>query len=147
VYDSREIIYGEAMKKYVLIVMSVLLCTCLCGCSTGKLRTEKLRDVEFTVMDVRDVPEEFQKKIEEHEVLPFKLTYEDAGMLYIAVGYGQQESSGYSIEVKELYETENAIYILTNLKGPSKDEKVVNRRTYPYIVVKMESIEKNVVFK
>ena len=75
------------------------------------------------------------------------MTYADNGSLYIAVGYGEQPTSGYSIEVKELYETENAIYIHTNLIGPAKDEKIVERKTYPYIVVKLEFVDKNVVFE
>ena len=68
-------------------------------------------------------------------------------VLNIAEGYGKQETSGYSIEVAEIYETENAIYVQTDLIGPSNDEKIVERPTYPYIVLKTESIDKNVVFR
>ena len=46
----------------------------------------------------------------------------------------------------ECYETNNAIYIHTNLLGPGQDEEVVEQTTYPYIVIKMEYNEKNVVF-
>ena len=75
------------------------------------------------------------------------MTYADNGSLYIAVGYGEQPTSGYSIEVKELYESKNAIYIHTNLIGPTNDERIVERKTYPYIVVKLEYLDKNVVFQ
>ena len=92
-------------------------------------------------------PEELEEMIEEKGEEPFKLTYADDGTLYIAVGYGKQPTSGYSIKVTELYETENAIYIHTNLIGPAKDEKILERATYPYIVIKTEFIDKNVVFE
>lgn len=85
--------------------------------------------------------------IKEKEKEPFKLTYADKGELYIAEGYGEQSTSGYSIEVKDCFETENAIYIHTNLMGPAKDEKIVETKSYPYIVIKMEFIDKNVVFQ
>ena len=135
------------MRKIIPTILCMILLSLMTGCSAEKLRTEKLRDIEFTVVDEENIPEELEEMIEEKEEKPFKLTYADNGALYIAVGYGEQPTSGYSIEVKELYETENAIYIHTNLIGPAKDEKIVERKTYPYLVVKLEFIDKNVVFE
>lgn len=135
------------MRKFISAILCIILLSLMAGCSAEKLRTEKLRDIEFTVVDEENIPEELEEMIEEREEKPFKLTYADNGALYIAVGYGEQPTSGYSIEVTELYETENAIYIHTNLLGPAKDEKIVERKTYPYLVVKLEFIDKNVVFE
>lgn len=137
------------MKK--LIIAAISMCTTLillvAGCSAETLSTEKLRDIDFTVVDEDDIPEALEEMIDEKEEKPFKLTYADDGVLYIAVGYGEQPTTGYSVQVKELYESENAIYIHTNLIGPAKDEKIVERTTEPYIVVKTEYIDKNVVFE
>lgn len=135
------------MKKLIPAILFVGVVLTLCACSVTKQKTEKLRDIDFTVVGQREIPEEFLEHIEEKEEYPLKMTYADEGILYIAVGYGEQETSGYSIEVNELYETPNAIYIQTNLIGPSADEKISKRKTYPYVVVKMEYLEKNVVFK
>ncbi len=147
VYDSSEIIYGVVMKKYILAILCMSILCLFIGCSTEKISTEKLRDIEFTVVPNKDIPEELEEMIDEKDEEPFKLTYADDGTLYIAVGYGKQPTSGYSIKVTELYETENAIYIHMNLIGPAKDEKILERATYPYIVVKTEFIDKNVVFE
>ncbi|EEA81566.1 hypothetical protein CLONEX_02531 [[Clostridium] nexile DSM 1787] len=111
------------------------------------MNTEKIRDVEITVLEEEKIPEEFLTQIEEKNSGPFKITYADKDALYIARGYGEQKTSGYSIEVKECYETENAIYIHTNLIGPSKEEKIVEAKTFPYVAVKMQFIDKNVVFE
>lgn len=135
------------MKKCLIGLMSFLVCFMLAACSVEKLKTEKLRDIEFTVLNENEIPEEFMTEISEREKKTFKLTYEDQGYLYIAEGYGRQESSGYSIQVGELYETENAIYVRTDLIGPTNDEAIVERPTYPYIVLKMESVDKHVVFQ
>lgn len=139
------------MKKRIITILALSLATfsltLIAGCSAEKLSTEKLQDIDFTVVDDDDIPEELEEMIEGKEAEPFKLTYTDNGELYIAVGYGEQSTSGYSIEVKELYESKNAIYIHTNLIGPAKDERIVERKTYPYIVVKLEFIDKNVVFQ
>jgi len=135
------------MRKISLAILFLGILIAVCGCSAKKISTEKLRDIEFTVIAEEDIPEELEEMIDEKEKEPFKLTYADKGELYIAVGYGEQDTSGYSIEVKELYETSNAIYIHTNLIGPTKDEKIVKRKSYPYIVVKLEYLDKNVVFE
>ncbi len=135
------------MKKIILAIFGMTILCLLSGCSVEKMDKEKLRDVAFTVLDEEQIPEELEAMISDKKETSFKYSYADEGELYIAVGYGEQPTSGYSIEVKELYETKNAIYIHTNLIGPTKEEKIVERKTFPYIVVKMEYVEKNVVFE
>lgn len=139
------------MKKTIITILALSLTVTFLmlttGCTAEQLSTEKLRDIDFTVVDEDDIPDELEEMIDEKEEQPFKLTYTDDGALYIAVGYGEQPTTGYSIQVKELYESKNAIYIHTDLIGPAKDEKVLERVTHPYIVVKLEYIDKNVVFE
>ena len=134
------------MKRKMMYLAGFLLVLMLTGCISRPQKTEKLRDLDFTVMDKEKVPNELKTAILENRDLPFKLTYADQGYLYIAEGYGPQPKSGYSVEVTGLYETENAIYIHTNLLGPEKGEKTEEVTTYPYVVVKREYIEKNVIF-
>lgn len=139
------------MKKKILTILTLSLSAIIimlaAGCSAETLSTEKLRDIDFTVVDEDDIPEPLEEMIDDRDDKPFKLTYADGGDLYIAVGYGEQPTTGYSIQVTELYESENAIYIHTNLIGPAKDEKIVERETEPYIVIRTEYIDKNVVFQ
>ncbi|MDU7709637.1 MAG: protease complex subunit PrcB family protein [Clostridium sp.] len=134
------------MKRKMMYLAGFLLVLMLTGCISRPQKTEKLRDLDFTVMDKEKVPNELKTAILENRDLPFKLTYADQGYLYIAEGYGPQPKCGYSVEVTGLYETENAIYIHTNLLGPEKGEKTEEVTTYPYVVVKLEYIEKNVIF-
>lgn len=135
------------MKKILSTILSICILMTLCGCSAKELATEKIRDIDFTVVKEEDIPEELMTQIKEKETTPLKLTFADQGALYIAEGYGEQPTSGYSIEVKECFETKNAIYLHTNLLGPAKEERIVEKATYPYIVIKMEFIDKNVVFQ
>ena len=117
------------------------------GCVAYKLDPAKNRDVEYTVTDKEDVPEEFLERIEEAKEEPFELSYADQGCLYAARGYGKQKTSGYSIEVTACYEAERAVYIETALLGPDKGEEITEAATYPYVVVKMEYIDKQVIFE
>lgn len=122
----------------------------LVGCSKMKEDAgagEKVRDLEFTVVEREAIPEELATRIAEKEKTPFKLTYNDGQSLYVAVGYGEQETGGYSIQVKSFYLGENAIYIDTELIGPSKEEQKGTEKSSPYIVVKTEFLEEPVVFQ
>lgn len=133
-------------KRFLLSVLTGMAVLFVTACSVEKLSEEKIKDLEFTVVASDEIPEEFMQQIEEGKEEPMKLTYADKGYLYIAKGYGTEETSGYSIEVKELYETKNSICMKTELLGPDKSEKIVEKETYPFIVVKIEYNEKYVVF-
>lgn len=110
---------------------------------------EKVRDLQFTVVEEADIPPELLDKINEKKGDPFKLTFASQGKeyRYIVIGYGTKNTGGYSISVEQLFLSENAVYVDTNLIGPKKDEMVTQALTYPYIVLKIEYIDKRVVFE
>lgn len=116
------------------------------SCQIVNQDDEKVADLDFTVVEEREIPEGLKTKIEENKTTEFKITYKDGEDLYIAVGYGERPTGGYSIAVNDLYLGENAIHITTTLIGPSKDETVTQVLTYPYIVVKTAFREEPVVF-
>ncbi len=118
----------------------------LLGCSVASTKREKIRDLEYTVVSQEEIPKEVIALIEQHKQNHMKLSYVDKGYMYVIVGYGEQKTSGYSIRVETFYETENTLDIDTNLIGPSKEEEVVQTRTYPYIVLKLEEVDKPIVY-
>ena len=136
----------------LLVTMAAAGLICLAGCSIQtKDRNEKLRDIEFTVLGEESIPEELQAIVEEKKEKEFKITYQDGDFLYICVGYGRQDTGGYSITVNDLYLTANAVYVDTNLIGPDPGEKELYGRreegaSYPYVVLKTEYLDKSVVF-
>lgn len=136
-------------KKYkfvALLGLIITLCMGLTGCVNTIDQSEKLQDLDFTVLSEERIPEELMTIIQERWENPFKLTYTDQEYLYICVGYGKQDTGGYSIAVDELYETSNAIVAETMLLGPKEKIQGDNIASYPYIVIKLENIEKSVVF-
>lgn len=134
--------------KRVLALLLCLAVLCgLCGCSLMSTEEIKLRDLDFTILGEEKVPEELATMIEERKTDAFKMTYSDNQNLYICVGYGQQETGGYSITVDELYLTEEAIYVQTTLLGPDVSEKGNKTPSYPYIVIKTEYLDLPVICK
>lgn len=132
---------------YNLLSMLLLFGLLLGGCGLEETDSQKLEDVSYTILEEKEIPEEFLSVIEEKKEEVFKLTYTDKENLYIAVGYGTQETGGYSISVNQCYLTKNAIYFDTTLIGPSKGEQVNQAKSYPYLVIKTKYSEKSVVFE
>ena len=137
----------EYQRRFLSVCLICLLCLAVYACGKKQDPLEKIRDLEYTVIAEDNIPQELLAKIEERKEDTFKLTFEDQGFLYICVGYGTQQTGGYSIAVNDLYETANAVYIDTNLIGPSPEEKSKPVESYPYVVVKLEFLEKPVVFE
>ena len=98
-------------------------------------------------MDEEDIPQALLDTIEEKKAAECKLTYETDDALYVVHGYGEQETGGYSIAVKEFYLTGNAVCIDTELIGPAGNEHPAKSPSFPYIVLKTERQNKNVIFE
>ena len=138
------------MRKFriaVLLLAIVIMAIGITGCKAENTDIKKIKDLEFTVVEDADLPGELKEIIDEKKEEPFKLSYSNKDNLYIVVGYGKQNSGGYSIAVDQLYLTSNAVYIDTNLIGPSQEDMVSQGVTYPYVVVKLEFRDESVVFE
>ncbi len=133
-------------KRYFAGAFCAILLLITTGCAAVTEKTEKVRNLEYTVVKEEDIPEALREQIEEKKANRFKLTYEDGEYLYIASGYGEQETGGYCIEMEELYLSSNAIYFSAQLYGPQKGENVTKAVSYPYIVIKLEDLDQPVVF-
>ncbi|WP_294786754.1 protease complex subunit PrcB family protein [uncultured Eubacterium sp.] len=128
------------------VVCLIMILGCV-GCGVQKTGTEKIRDVDYTVVTEQEMPPELQTEIENRKAEDFKMTYMLDDALYIVRGFGMQETGGYSIEVRNLYLAENALYFETDLIGPDNGVQAEKTVSYPYIAVKTERLEENVVFE
>lgn len=134
-------------QKVILLIAMMTIMIVLTGCHSEKLNMKKIKDVDFTVVEETNIPKELLKMIQQKKKKPFQMSYSNKEFLYIAVGYGQKKMGGYSVAVNRLYETNNAVCIDTNLIGPKKRDTHSEVKTYPYIVVKMEFVDKSIVFE
>ena len=134
-----------SMLLLVLLTVGIVM-PAVSGCAkTGD--EEQLTPVDFTVVSFDDIPKDFLAQIEEKKSADFRLSYTADGWLYIARGYGQQSSGGYSIAIKEVSMSDNAVYFDSELIGPNQGEAVNKLATYPYVVVKLEDAGRSVVFR
>lgn len=135
------------MKKVICCFICICIFLSFTGCCIHKSQRENGKDIKFTVVKEEMIPKELKKEIDREKEKSFRLTYEDNGFLYIAQGYGEKQTTGYSVKVKKCEETEKEIYFHTNLIGPSKQEKVIKKSNNPYIVVQLNVSGKTVIFE
>lgn len=135
------------MKRVVAMLLLATVMVVSIGCKTKATNEKKVRDLEFTVVEKVDQPEQLAKMIEEKKIQHMKLSYSDGEFLYIVVGYGEQKTGGFSIQVNDFYETKNAIYINTTLLGPNESDTVTQALSYPYVVIKTENVDKPIVYQ
>lgn len=138
---------GKKIRKCKGILAVLVLSLLLTGCTLLSEERIKLRDLDFTILGDELVPEELKTILEEKKGGAFQLTYSDQANLYICIGYGEQETGGYSIAVNELYLTDSAIYVNASLLGPEASEKENKTPSYPYIVIKTEYLDQTVIFE
>jgi len=136
----RLLFYGLAIGFLAILVI-------FGGCGIEKTDGSKVSDLDYEIIEEGDLPEELKTKIEEKKAADFKLTYEGDSYLYVVRGYGEQETGGYSIQILDFYLTQNAVVFDTNLIGPSKDETKNAAPSYPYLVIRTQNPDRNVIFK
>ncbi len=131
-----------AIHMLLGIFLSLKVCL-LFGCNSKK--EDRLQDLDFTVIDDIDIPDELKTIIDQKKAGEFKLTYADQDELYIAVGYGKQLTGGYSIQFPDVYLTNDNIVVTSVLLGPEKEEPA--NISYPYAVIKIQYREEPVLFQ
>ena len=130
-----------------IILFAAFLGSVLSGCSVEETNRTKVADLEYSIVEDAEIPEELMTMIEEKKAADFKLTHEMGEDLYIVRGYGEQATGGYSIRIKDCYLTSNAILFDTELVGPRKGENASASPSYPYIVIKTEKRDQSTIFE
>lgn len=144
------------MRKISVIAGLLVVAIFLGGCSVNKKQETKIRDVDFTVTSVDEVPEQVRNIVEEEKKEKFQTVYSDKENTYLLVGYGEQSGEEYSIKVEQLYETETSITCSlvferneTQIEDTAADEEMAlitgkDNKCYPYIIIKMEYTDKSI---
>lgn len=130
------------------LILSILIISGLQGCEFKIVPQEQeKKELEFVIVSEECIPEPVAILIEGRKEEEMKLTYVDGKDRYLIIGYGKQNTGGYSISIKDLYATENAIYVDTCLMGPAKKNKMKEVPSYPFIVLQIWEMGLPVVFQ
>ena len=131
--------------RVFLMVLVATLAVSLAGCQFSKIEEGERTPLEYTIVKQEEIPAEAAELMEQKKENAFQMTYQVGGVRYLMKGYGQQLTGGYSIQVEEVSESENAVFCKTGLIGPSEDQ-AGSEPSYPCIVLKITDTSKPVQF-
>lgn len=140
----------KPIKYFILEICIVIGCLCwglISGCGVEKTDDSKIQNIDYCIVNENDIPKELMSKIQEKKAADLKMVFENDDFVYVVRGYGEQETGGYSIQVTDLFLTKNAVIFRSNLMGPGKDEIQSTAPSYPFIVVKFQNMDKNIIFE
>jgi len=139
-----------------MILVLVALACVSSGCRKQEVRERQ--ELEFTVCAETELPDDLRQIIEEKKLHAFQMSYTTKEHLYIVVGYGEHDRTNLCVVVEELYKTDRAIYIKTDLKTEAEMEGEISgvasdtnpdmsggqigpSSMYPYIVIRLPRLE------
>lgn len=134
-----------------MILVLVALACVSSGCRKEAARERQ--ELDFTVCAQTELPDDLRGLIEEKKLHAFQLSYTTKEHLYIVVGYGEHDRTNLCVVVEELYKTDRAIYVKTNLKtmesmegaGDGQSDKSsridAEPSMYPYIVIRLPRMD------
>ena len=88
----------QSMWKTFALAFCLLLSLETGGCVRQEKKSSEQHELEIKVVTEEAIPEELMSLIEKNKKNPFRLTFADQGKLYLAEGYGEQKTTGYSVE-------------------------------------------------
>ena len=142
---AKEKGWRRALGVRGVIIALVAWLLLLAGCNHGE--GDRVRDLDGIIVSEEALPGELREIIDGKKEQAFQLTYSDGDYLYICIGYGKQDTGGYSIALNDLYLTETEVRVDTTLLGPELADQKKKTATYPYLVIRTELVEQPVVFK
>lgn len=111
------------------------------GCNrTINLGADKEK-VEYVICKESNLPSQMRELLEEKKKQPCTFTFSNSMYTYLAVCYGSRPYSGYSVKIEECSRTSGALYLRTQLIGPSAREPVVETETFPCLVLRCEKMD------
>lgn len=131
-------------KSFCIILCSIVFLVIQTACLKRE-ETGKREDVLYAVCKRNAVPAQLGKLIDEQKQEAFHFTYTTGDFIYYIIGYGSQPGRGYKIKVKEFSADQTHIYLDTTLVGVTKEHQR-DGRSYPYIILKSQFYEKDVIF-
>lgn len=139
------------IKKVAILVLRVIvyvvILLVLSSCKITSVDEEKINDLDYEVVEYHFMSEELRQIYDKAVFENKRLTYISGEEEYLIICYGEHPTTGYDIEIKELYETKNTIVADSTLIGPPKNIQVEDKGSYPALVIKIKTSNKTVIIK
>ena len=125
-------------RRQLTLFIAIIFTCAACGSAeeSGAGEDEAAApDLSYEIVSGDQVPQKLSEKILQEQGEKFGFSYRNGEDLYIAFGFGQKETGGYSIQITAAKDMGNKILIEAHLIAPQAGEVVSQSASYPYMVL------------
>ncbi len=104
-------------------------------------------DLAYEIVEKSKIPQKLAEKIQQEQKEKFGFSYRNGEEMYIAFGFGEQPTGGYSIQVVSVKDMGSKIVVEARLIPPQAGEVTPQSVSYPYLVLLTKDTGAEVQFR
>lgn len=127
-------------KKWIRLIglWIAIVFTCAACSSSGGGKDEDeaaAPDLTYEIVTGDKIPQKLSEKILQEQKEKFGFSYRNGENLYIAFGFGEKPTGGYSIQIAAVKDMGSKVIVEAHLIAPQSGEVVPKTASYPYMVL------------
>ena len=134
----------------LLALLIAIIFTCS-ACNGGEESAQEdeaaAPDLAYEIISNDQAPQKLSEKIQQERGEKFGFSYRNGEELYIAFGFGEKPTGGYSIQITAAKNMGNKILIEACLVAPQAGEVVSQNVSYPYLILLAQDTGAEIQFR
>lgn len=127
------------MKKWFIVLLSLLLCVCSVSQANGQYYKEKERIPYEIVANKQQLPKEV-KTLYDKQHKQFKVyTVRRSGVTYVVIHLGERKTGGYGVKVTDVRYKKGKAIVYYKEQKPAPNALVTQVLTYPKVAIKLKT--------
>ena len=127
-------------KKWIrLLGLWIAIVFTCAACASSESSTQedeaKAPDLAYEIVESSKIPQKLSEKIQQEQKERFGFSYRNGEDLYIAFGFGEKATGGYSIQIAAVKDMGSKVIVEARLIAPQAGEVVTKSVSYPYMVL------------
>ncbi len=101
--------------------------------------------MEYQVVDDLLAPKEVQDWIHQNKYYAAHIILHTDGKIYTVLTRGEKKTGGYGIEVIDVEEQDEVIFVKAKYLNPAPDQMVIQVISYPVVIIELQKTEKEII--
>lgn len=132
----------EMKTRMLLFILVLCFGVIVIGCTKkdGEENGITSNDIAYFIVEDKDVPKEMMEIIKQEKTKGGTQVILNEGSQYVFIGLGERKTGGYGIHINSVEDVEGSISIVYNETKPNPDSMLIQVITYPYVVLRIDSM-------
>ena len=140
---------GRGWIRMLGLWIAIIVTFAACGASGEESGEDEAAapDLAYEIIESSKIPQKLAEKIAQEQKEKFGFSYRNGEDLYIAFGFGERPTGGYSIQIAAVKDMGSRIIVEAHLIAPKAGEVVSQSMSYPYMVLKTKDTGAEIQFR